>query len=653
MSQLGTALTVPQLRLVHNELTSGNWIDAANLIAVGLGEQPVFTQRADAERLVRMLYEAMTDAGNYCGAATLCLPTVMYNAEPISVQRQAKAWHEHALLLSCGCSSASKTYSLVVFAYLDWLRDPAFTAVRLMSQTEGHLETNVWSHLLEIHERNVLKPLREVSVKPTDLWMGLKDSPMSYGFRGIAFKQSQRTSSAFFGMKPQPKRPANDPNHGVFGSMTNLRVVIDEAQHVPQGVWQGLNSITASISGRRVKVAAAFNPENLGQPVVQLAEPPGGWHPDQMETLYDWESRHGWWVCRIDAAKTENVMQRKEVYPGLMTYERYLGYLKGGGDNSPAFSTFARGFPPLAEAANTVIPPEWVSSQKGEAIYQGRVEHVFACDLAYQGQDRAVLGIGRWGLASGWRDADGKMHVFENRLSPGQKQPRHVLTIDQMFPLAKAADNVSVTQEIMGRAKLLGLTPEWGAVDCTGNGAATHGYMVKFWGNVLGVNWAHASSDTKVLNEDIGTCNDRFEGISSEMWFSLKHWMDPVVNAVLFNPQIFVGTTDFYSQLTSRRFHHTRAGRLKVENKEEYRGRNGGRSPDEADVAVMMLHLVRMRGGVIPGMIEQHDRRRKSDGTEPYRSFSPVVNGRLEQDEEMEPMGADARGDMQLGDGGE
>ena len=384
----------------------------------------------------------------------------------------------------------------------------------------------------------------------------------------------------------------------------------------------------------------AFNPVAVGIPVVIRAEPDGGWMPDQMETLYSYESKWGWWVERLDGKMCENVVQRKEIYPGLMTYERYLGYLKGGGDNSASYCTFARGFPPLQESVNTVLVPAWVNSQKGEAIYIGKVTSVGAFDAAYQGQDRAVLCIGRWGLATGWRDYTGKVIPFQNRLDPSKVQPRHVLTVDQFIVFNKSLDPVGVTQELMGKCKMLGIEPEWLSMDATGNALATYSYVTKFWGKVLGISWNEGATDTKMLTDDLDMCSNRFEGIPSEMWFALKNLLDPVVNVVLLSPTINAPT--LYGELTGRRYRVSKGNRLKVEGKDDFKARNGGKSPDMADCVIMLVHLVRMRSGIVPGLIAERGATMQNG-----RGFVRPNAESLDTEETIELGGDDSRGAME------
>lgn len=607
-------MTLAQIRLVHTALAENDWIKAAKLVLLAneidvplavAARAKNMTEPQFADWQIRTLFQNLVLSGDYLSASALIWNSDLFYQEPESVRRVFEAMHREDLLLCMGASSMSKSYSLIAWEVIDWLLDPYFTSIKLTSQTEGHLLTNVWPHMMDMVKASVIQPKDEWQFKEADTWLGIKGHSMFYGFSGIAFKQSQISAGAWKGFKPQPKRPRSDPLYHVFGPSTRLRVTVDEAQQVPAGTWTDLNSVMGSMGGGFVKINAAFNPEDLSQRAVQLAEPVEGWMSDQMETLYSYKSKEGWHVERLDGKMCENVVKRQEIFPRLMSYATYLRYLAGGGDSSPKYSTFCRGYPPLKDAANTVIPPDWVQSQRGEALYIDKVENLAAFDLAFQGADKAMMCVGRWGLASGWRNQAGKMHYFEDRLHPGKRKARHVLTIDQMISMPKHRDSPSATQEIMGRCKIMNIAADWVALDKTGQGDGVWGYASKFWGNVLGIGWGEGSTDTKVLSDDKSMASQLYEGIPSEMWFRFKRWLDPVVCAVLINP--IIPTAPINTQLTSRRFKYVKERRMRIESKDEYKARNAYISPDESDSIVMLCHLAATRGGVVPGIMEQTD----------------------------------------------
>lgn len=631
-------MNLAQIRLVHKALAAEDWVQAASLVLIAneidapiekMARAKGVTEKSFADWQIRTLYRNLLLGGDYLSGSALIWDKDLFYQEPESVQRVFAAIHREDMLLCMGASSMSKSYSLVAWEVLDWLLDPYYTSIKLTSQTEGHLKTNVWPHMMDMVERSVIQPEEPWQHKEADMWLGIKGHSMFYGFSGIGFKQSQISAGSWKGFKPQPKRPKDDPLYSVLGVSTRLRVTVDEGQQVPEGTWTDLNSVMASMGGGYVKINAAFNPEDLSQAVVQRAEPVEGWTPEQLEVLYSYKSKEGWWVERLDGAKCENVIKREVVFPRLMTYQTYLKYLSGGGDSSPKYYTFARGFPPLRDAANTIIPPAWVQGQRGEAIYIDKVTHYAAFDLAYQGQDKAVMGVARWGLASGWRKFNGQTIQFEDRLNPGRKKARHVLTIDQIITLPKSADAVVMTQEMMGRCKIMEILPENVAMDKTGNALGTFSHASKYWGNVLGIGWGEGATEGIVVAGDKAKACDLYEGIPSEMWFTFKRWLDPVVCAVLVNP--LVPTSPVNTQLTSRRFRYVKNQRMRIESKDEYKARNGGISPDEADVFVMLTFLARARGGVIPGIMEQIDRSSGQKWGDPVKiQENPAANAALD-----------------------
>jgi hypothetical protein len=599
-------MRIEQIEIIHEAMAEGAWIEAANLALKAEGMLPVIKTVHDAKRLLNQLKINLLDSGEYDGylkCSALIWSKDLFNQGPESVQRVFKSLFNEEKLLIQGASSVSKTYSAIAFAYLDWLRDPEYTSVKLTSQTENHLLTNVWPHMLALHRANLLPPEGfEIQEKIGDGWFGVKGF-MEYGFHGIAFKQSAVSTGTWRGFKPQPKRPKTHRLYPTYGAMTRLRVIIDEAGEVPANAWASTNSVLSSRGNDLVKVVACYNPESTEQVVVQMAEPNDGWNMDQLETLYSWVSKQGWQVERIDAAKTENVMQRKQIYHGLQTYEAYMDSIRSGGDNSARYYCFARGFPPLKDSLYTIIPPDWLSSQRGEAIYDDEVISVASWDSARMGGDKSILTVGRWGVASAWRNHKGHLNKFEDRLNPGKKRPRHVLTIDQVFTLNKTNDDVQAVQEVMAICKGMNISPEWVAIDATGGGGV-HSIAKKIWGDVLGVAFGEKATEKKVLADDIHGAYHFYDLIPSELWFGFKRWLDPVVNAVLINST--VSMQPLFTQLTSRRFARVSAGRVKVENKDAYRARNGGHSPDEADAVMMAVFLLRQRGNVLPGLIESN-----------------------------------------------
>ncbi len=593
-------MKIQEANEINNLLVNDQWKEAAERVALLGGKKATVTTKGQALSLCRSLFQHLLDEELYLHAAALQWGPDMFNTEPESVQRVFKAMQKNAKILFCGASSMGKSYNAGVWMYLDWRRDPYYTSIKCVGVSEDQVRKHVFAHIAKLHRSCAIPMVEEIDIRESDMWMGVKGAGNEFGITAIAYKQSQETSGGVKGYKSMAVRKKKHPK---FGYMSRLRLLGDEGQNWPNGPFKDIQTWVSQIDGPElVKIAIAFNPESMGQLVVQMSEPNDGWNIDDLDTLYDWESKHGWQVCRLDAAKCENVIAKKKIYHGMQTYDGFMGYLKAGGDSSANFYCFARGFPPLVGSVNCVIPPAWVQSQRGEATFIQNPDNLVAVDLAFMGKDSARMSVARWGLASGWRDHMGKYHEFNDRINIGQKKPRHVLQIDQILPIEFSEDTVKMSEEIMGRCRLLGIKPEWCAIDKTGYGFGVDGHLKTVWGPVYGIGWNEGATEAKILTEDTEGADGQAVGVMSEMWWAFRRWIDPVCGAVLINPVI--PPQPINTQLTSRRYRHGKAGKIVVESKQEYKSRNQ-QSPDEADSMIMLVHLVRKNSDVLPGLVEQ------------------------------------------------
>lgn len=617
-------MTIEDLKAIHGLLTQDKCVEAADKIADVYGQKNAnIKSKQQAMAVCRSLFQHLLDKELYLHAATLQWGGVMFSAEPESVKRVFTALRDNARTLFCGASSMGKSYNAGVWMYLDWRRDPLYTSVKCVGVSEDQVRKHVFAHIVKLHRACVIPMIEDVAIRDADMWMGVKDAGFEFGITAIAYKQSQSTSGGLKGYKSMAVRIKPHPKFGYF---SRLRFLGDEGQNWPGGPFKDLNTTVSQMDGAEmVKIAIAFNPENVSQTVVKLAEPETGWNPDDLELLYDWTSKAGWRVCRLDAKQCENVIQQKKIYEGLQTYEGYLSYLKAGGDKSVDYWCFGRGFPPLASSVNTLISPAWTQSQRGVAVFIETPTTYGAVDLAFAGKDSAQMAIGRWGLACGWTDQNGKYITFKDRTNITKDRPHHVLQIDQIMPLQKSDNTVVMAEEIMGKAKMLEIKPENLVMDKTSIGLGTYSHLSKVWGPIYGVAWNEKATEGRILAEDSEGADKQCDGVMSEMWWAFRRWLDPANAAILINP--IIPTQPIHTQMTSRRYKHGARG-IKVEPKEEYKSRNGGVSPDEVDSMVMLVHGVRKNSDVLPGLIEQSQPSKDLSGANrvKFRSFKDDIS---------------------------
>jgi hypothetical protein len=597
--------TLEQLRLLNEAITGASdieqgRIEAANAILAIRGHSITIQRHEDALTVLRQLEDELMECGDYRFAATLLLGGHLFNAEPDFVKRIFAALHskDHQLLLM-GSTSSSKTYSAAAWHYIDWRRWPNGTMVKVAALSEDHLRKNVFAHISDFHRAAQMTIPMVQKIKETDLFLGSEEGGDSVGFSGVAFQKGHLGTGHFKGYKPKPTMH----KHKTLGSYIRVRVLGDEAQQWGAGPFSDFGSTLSSIDESGViKATLCFNPDSTARPVVVLAEPEQGWVPDDIDVIYDWQSKSGWRVIRLDAAKLENVVQRKKVYHGFQTYEGFMKILKESGDFGEKYAWACRGFPPLKGSSSCVIPPAWVTECRGEATFLPGVETLVTTDMAYAGIDKPTMCVWRWGKAIGWRKQDGQYVTFRHRQTM-KETPRYILQLDQIIYLEKADQTISAAEEIQGRCNEMQVRPENVAIDSTGAGLGTASHLRMYWGDVLAVDWGSGATDKPLLSEDIRSAKEQYDGIISEMWFTVRRWMDPTVSVLLINP--IVPNHPLNTQLTTRRYKWAKEGRQRVEKKDEWKARHQGLSPDEADSVVMGPLLVRLRMNVLPGLVEQ------------------------------------------------
>jgi hypothetical protein len=276
--------------------------------------------------------QVLLDQENYIEAALLCWGRDLFNPEPKSVQKVWTNQMRHNKNIYLGASALGKSYNLVAWNLLDWVRDPAYTNTKFLSTTAGHAKANTWSTLTTFHKSSKI-PLPGIIQSS---FIGIEPENRQAAIGLVAIPQGEDGKGRLQGFHPLP-RPKPHPN---FGKLTRVRLFMDEAETVPGGVWPGVDNMLANEDeAGSVKISAATNPARSDSMLAAKAEgPERSWLFDP-EAPDEWDSEEGWHVTVLDAAKTENVMQKKKVFPGLQTYEGYMNLVRRGQD-SEALATF-------------------------------------------------------------------------------------------------------------------------------------------------------------------------------------------------------------------------------------------------------------------------------------------------------------------------
>lgn len=586
------SLTVDDIYHVHQALWGEeemkSRLKAANMVVDLMGGVGSTQDEDMALSILEKFLSTLLDSEQYLLASTLLFTREKFDPRPKCVRRLFEGIPKYSKIAIPGASSMSKTYSIAVWLLLDYVRDPQFTRIRLASVNAEHLRTNLFAHITDMSMTSSI-PL---ALKTSDLFIGTDSSKQDFCIKGVIFPQdNSRSGGRLKGMKPGNRNKA----HPKFGPLGRLRLLIDEAQNIPSNVFADFPSIEASINNYgSVKIMVSGNPESyaVSRDFGQICEPQEGFDSLDVDTDLEWEGKTGYNVIRLDANECENVQRKTMVYNGLQTYEGYLGIQRKGVNH---YMTFCRGMFPTKGGGNTLITSSMLQTNIGLAVFPHGFVNVGSVDIALK-EDKVVLTVGRFGMASGLRKPDGEHELFNRS---GKVRPRRMLQIDQQFPIEGINDDIALAKEIQRICKQMNISADWLAMDSTVGGSGVYSWLTNYWGNVLGIEWGTSPTELKILNEDEKNAKERFHRIPDEMWHATAEWLR--YGAIRISPS--VDSEPLYEQLTNRRIgKHAPGGKQKVEPKPEYKARSHGVSPDFADSFVMMQQICRMRGDGLPGM---------------------------------------------------
>jgi hypothetical protein len=461
--------------------------------------------------------------------------------------------------------------------------------VQLVGPSEKHLEKNLFSHIVKLHNNASIKGPGEVRQLEISVDSKQKDA----GIFGVVIPIGKKSAGRLQGAKVL-QRPKSHPQ---FGPLSRARFMIEEAENVPVGIWEDTVNIMANARGvERFKIFCPFNPKDPNGPCAQRCEPIGGFQSLDMETAETWDSKRGWKVVRLDALKSENVVLGYEKYFGMQTKEGLdLVTQNAGGVGTPGYYTMARGWFPPTGIDLAVIPQHLTKDLFGTYVFVDTPRPVAGLDVALEGGDTAVYVLGRVGLSTGWYPAPGPLSKPGEKPAlvrfvdqHGQPQTREVVQVDQIFRLPKG-DTLKLVYEAKRVSEGAGVAGSHLGVDRAGNGAGTHDLLVSIYHNaVRGFNGSNSATERKIFNEDQKLPCDEYQDLLSEAWYAVRKYIE--YGFLKISPS--VPQDPLVQELTGRQALMS-TKKTKVEPKKAYKSR-GNKSPDTADALTIMLHTARL-----------------------------------------------------------
>ena len=556
-------------------------------MATGVSGKIVLGEKL-AKQVVSQYVQSLLNADQFEAAATVLWGEAVYDWRPHSAQETWRCLFEYDKLLIQGAGAMGKTFNAAAWFLLDWMRDPEYTCVKVVSLTEAHAQRNVFAAIKTFYRTALVRPEFEGS---EDLVKSIQaNDDDKNGIHLVAVPKGDSGMGTLRGFHPSP-RAKHDKK---WGRMSRTHVVLDEAEEVPAGVWEGLQNILSAADTEgakgRIKIFGASNPKDRTSEFGKRCEPERGWQSVDCEEDFEWESRDGWHILRLDAARCENVVKRKIVFHGFQTWQGYQAYEARG--KTAEYYTMARGWFPQEGIAMGIITPAMMDNAMGTVRFIGPVVPLAAFDLALEGKDQVVCSHGRFGLSDGWTPRSGSFIPW--------KSPRVVLQLDSQIDFPKKP-TLEQTEQIMKFCKQMKIAPNWLCVDRTGNGAGISDALCSLFGSeVLGVNYSWAASETHILGEDSQKANELYSGVVTELIFGLAKYLE--FEYLKISPSF--SNEDLVRQAIARRYKQAGQGLVRVESKGDFVKRTRQNSPDQLDSLSLLVYLLRQREGLVATMTE-------------------------------------------------
>ena len=520
----------------------------------------------------------------------------MFHTRPQSVQRIWRSINQCTKTAVIGAGGMGKTFTIIVRLVLDYDQDPEYTTIKLISSTGTSADANARSTLATLWKTAAIPLVGDIQ----STYIGLDVNERRFGIERIAIPQGDDAKARLRGKcHPFPRRVP----HEKFGSHSRVRVFLDECEAIPVGVWEEIQNVLSSSDDRgSIKVMRANNPKDKASLSGQNNEPIEGWDSVDVESE-GWVSKTGWHVVHIDGARCENVVEKRVVFPGMLTHDGYMQYVRE--PLPPEYWTYGRGWYPPQGIQGSIVTESILENARGIFLWQGIPKNIAAFDTALEGGDDAVLTIGKYGFAHRFLPiGDG----LELRLP----KPIPVILVETQVVLPKG-DTVAMVARLKAQCQAFDVQADGLIVDRTGNGSGVHDLLrnTRGWEQTQGLNFYDAATPRKMFEEDALRCDEMYSGVVTELFWALRRYLE--FGYIKFAPAL--PTSDLYTELLGRRYDHM-ARLLRVESKKNYKAR-GKRSPDRADSCTLLVHKARALSTTTLAMVTtaQTDRPRPAGQT--------------------------------------
>jgi hypothetical protein len=472
-------------------------------------------------------------------------------------------WREKRFVGLAGCSSSGKSDVVALYGLMEYWARPSDTYFIVMSTTKQSARMRIWKSVTELWgqagTQGIPGKLNDSDgyIKGVDR-MGRLTRNSGIVLMAAGLSEADETCRNLMGVKAR-----------------NVVIGLDEGTDVGPGI---LTTASENMTvNERITFVMMGNPNMLTDPFGNMNEPVNGWKSITINDI-EWETRFG--MClRFNAEDSPRIME-----PGLVdekgkhlyfwqpdkAYCENVARLRGG-TKSRGYYRYVLAFWCPEGASNTIysevelmtsialdlVEPEWDATP----VLLTSLDPAFS-----SGGDRNQTGIGKVGKVGGKT----RFHVSHE----------HVLTEDL------ENKEIPLTHQIVRKWKEYGvdqgITPNHAVMDNTGSGISFgHVVDVEWSPYVVKINFKNKADETRVVvfrSEEV-----QYFNMNSQLWIQPKEYFR--------SNQISGVSKELLGELVTREFSKKEGRTLRVEDKVEAKTKNGGKSPDLADMFLMLVEL--------------------------------------------------------------
>lgn len=454
-----------------------------------------------------------------------------------------------------GHAAAAKTHTFGHVAAACYFADMHNTIITLTSTHLGGLRKRLWADTVSACQTSTLGQVVEVrnhdmTIRPC----GSKED--KYVIEGIATDRGQEAVEKIQG------------NH----SKIHRYVIIDEAQGTPPAIFAAAANL---MTDQDFRMAMLANPTKHFSEFGTWCEPVNGWGTIDPEIDFVWKTKRGGLCVRLDGLRSPNIVHGRAVFPFLLRQDYIDSVILSFGKDSPRYWTFVRGWFAPDGAAGIVIPTSLITRAEQPLDFRFKPHRIAALDPAFDGGDQCALAIGEY-------DEEYRINLVDmvpvKVTVSSTSDPLDHLIARETVRLCKDVYKIESPADFIG--------------DATGAGRGVLSIIQVEWGREIErCQFGSAVTERTLKAGDPTPCVELFDRYVTELWWAARAWFEEgMVGGILEKFKLL------RQDLSAREYETVREKKIAVEKKSDMKARIG-RSPDDGDAFVMLVELVRRKGG--------------------------------------------------------